>query len=136
VSPRESQRPPEFLVDRSLGSVIVPAALRARGFTVHTLQTVYGEEVARELDDEVWLGEAGNRDWIVLAKDERIRRRPNELAAIRSSRVKAFYLTAGGLKGDVQAAILLKHINRIIQRSRQPGPMIWAVTKFGLRRVL
>jgi PIN like domain len=136
VSRRESPRQPEFLVDRSLGSVIVPVALAARGFTVHTLQTVYGEAAARELDDEVWLAEAGNRDWIVLAKDERIRRRPNELAAIRASRVKAFYLTAGGLKGEVQAAILVKHINRIIQHARQPGPMIWAVTKFGLRRVL
>lgn len=136
MSPRESRPPPEFLVDRSLGSVIVPAALTSRGFTVHTLQTVYGEDAARELDDEIWLADAGHRDWIVLAKDERIRRRPSELAAIRASRVKAFYLTAGGLKGDAQAAILLSHINRIIQRARQPGPMIWAVTKFGIRRVL
>jgi hypothetical protein len=88
-----------------------------------------------EMDDETWLEEAGNRGWIVLAKDERIRRRPNELAAIRASRVKAFYLTAGGLKGEVQAEILLRHLNRIIQRARQPGPMIWAVTQFGMRRV-
>lgn len=136
MSPRESQRPPEFLVDRSLGSVIVPTALIARGFIVHTLQTVYGEAAARDLDDEVWLVEAGKRNWIVLAKDERIRRRPNELAAIREHRVKAFYLTAGGLKGEVQAAILLKHINRIIQRARKTGPMVWAVTESGIRRVL
>lgn len=136
MSRRESQRQPEFLVDRSLGSVIVPTALTARGFTVHTLQTVYGEAAARELDDEVWLLEAGKRNWIVLAKDERIRRRPNELAAIRKARVKAFYLTAGGLKGEVQAAILLKHINRIIQGARKTGPMVWAVTESGLRRVI
>jgi hypothetical protein len=136
VSPRESPPQPEFLVDRSLGSVIVPAALSARGFIVHTLESVYGDEVARELDDETWLEEAGNRSWIVLAKDQRIRRRPNEVAAIRASKVKAFYLTAGGLKGEVQAAILLTHINRIIQRATRPGPMIWAVTQVGLRRVL
>ncbi len=50
--------------------------------------------------------------------------------------MKAFYLTAGGLKGEVQAAILLKHINRIIQRARNAGPMVWAVTESGIRRVL
>ncbi len=62
MSPRESQRPPEFLVDRSLGSVIAPTALIARGFMVHTLQTVCGDNVARDLDDEVWLVEAGKRN--------------------------------------------------------------------------
>jgi len=136
VSPREFLPPPEFLVDRSLGAVIVPNALAALGLIVHTLRSVYGEAVAREIEDEVWLQEAGNRGWIVLAKDERIRRRQNELHAIQTAGVKAFYLTAGGLKGEVQAAIFVKHINRIIQRSRQRGPMIWAVTQAGLRRVL
>lgn len=136
MSRRESQRQPEFLVDRSLGSVIVPTALAGRGFIVHTLESVYGEAEAMDLDDEVWLLDAGKRNWIVLAKDERIRRRPNELAAIRAAKVKAFYLTAGGLKGEVQAAILLKHIHRIIQRARKSGPMVWAVTESGLRRVL
>ena len=136
MSRRESQPPPEFLVDRSLGSVIVPAALSGAGFVVRTLADVYGEVAARELDDEVWLADAGMRNWIVLAKDERIRRRPAELSAIRTARVKAFYLTAGGLKGEVQAAILLKHIYRIIQRARKAGPMVWAVTESGLRRVI
>lgn len=136
MSPRESQPPPEFLVDRSLGAVIVANALTTLGLVVHTLRSVYGEAAARDIEDDVWLREAGNREWVVLAKDERIRRRQNELAAIQVAGVKAFYLTAGGLKGDVQAAIFVKHINRIIQRSRQRGPMIWAVTQAGLRRVL
>jgi hypothetical protein len=136
VSPRESQPPPEFLVDRSLGAVIVPNALMALGLVVHTLRSVYGEAAARDIEDEVWLQEAGTRGWVVLAKDEHIRRRANELAAIKSAKVKAFYLTPGGLKGELQAAIFVKHINRIIQRSRQRGPMIWAVTQAGLRRIL
>jgi hypothetical protein len=136
VSLRESQPRPEFLVDRSLGAVIVPNALTALGLIVHTLRSVYGEAVAREIEDEVWLREAGIRGWIILAKDERIRRRQNELSAIELAGAKAFYLTAGGLKGEVQAAIFVKHINRIIQRSRHRGPTIWAVTQAGLRRVL
>jgi hypothetical protein len=60
VLPRESQPPPEFLVDRSLGAVIVPNALVALGLVVHTLRSVYGEAKARDIDDEVWLQEAGS----------------------------------------------------------------------------
>lgn len=55
----------------------------------------------------------------------------NELAAIRATRVKAFCLTAGGLKGEVQAANLLRHINRIIQRARKTGLMVRAVIAIG-----
>jgi hypothetical protein len=110
--------------------------LSARGFTVHTLRSVYGEDRAQEIDDEEWLRDAGREGWVVLAKDERIRRRANELAAIEAAGVKAFYLTSGGLRGEVQVEIFLRHIHRIIQRSRERGPMIWAVTQAGVRRVL
>jgi hypothetical protein len=45
--------PPEFFVDRSLGSEIVPAALRAAGLTVHALADEYpGRE---DVDDDVWI---------------------------------------------------------------------------------
>ena len=133
---RESPPPPEFLVDRSLGAVIIPAALRDAGYVVHTLRSVYGEAGAQEVEDRDWLIEAGARGWIVLAKDERIRRRPAELEAIASAQVKAFYLTAGGVTGEQQARILLAHIHRIIQRASKRGPMVWAVSESGLRRVV
>ena len=136
MSRHASPPPPEFLIDRSLGSVVLPAALAARGFTVHTLRSVYGEARAQEIQDEEWLAQAGRRGWIVLAKDERIRRRPAELAAIQATGAKAFYLTAGGLRGDAQVEIFLMHINRITQRAAGRGPMIWAVTRAGIRRVI
>lgn len=102
----------------------MPTALAEAGFVVHTLRSVYGETKAQEIDDAEWLVDAGRLGWIVLAKDERIRRRPAELEAIVAARVKAFYLTSGGITGPEQAALLLTHIHRIIQRATRAGPMV------------
>lgn len=83
---RRTEQPPEFFVDRSLGKSIVEA-LRATGLTVHSMADVYGEERAQRLADEVWLRDAGKNDWIVLTKDDAIRRRPAERDALTDAAV-------------------------------------------------
>jgi hypothetical protein len=49
----------EFFIDRSLGRRIVPDALRAAGLIVHTMASVYGEQVGQGLRDETWLRDVG-----------------------------------------------------------------------------
>jgi len=78
---REPEHQPEFFVDRSLGKSIVEA-LRDVGLVVHSMADVYGEKRAQRLADEVWLRDAGENDWIVLTKDDAIRRRPAERATL------------------------------------------------------
>jgi hypothetical protein len=73
---------PEFFIDRSLGRHLVPDALRACGLTVITMADFYGERAGQELKDETWLREAGRHGWIVLMKDDAIRRRPAERDAL------------------------------------------------------
>jgi hypothetical protein len=75
--------PPEFLIDRSLGPKHLADALKGLGLTVHTLASIYGERVAQELEDEQWLVDAGRHGWVVLMKDDKIRRRPAERLAAR-----------------------------------------------------
>jgi hypothetical protein len=48
---------PEFFIDRSLGSRHLAEALRVRGQIVHTLSSVYGEQVGQSIVDERWLGD-------------------------------------------------------------------------------
>lgn len=43
-------------------------------------------------DDAVWLEHLGKSGMILITRDERIRYRPNELAALREHRVGAFFL--------------------------------------------
>jgi hypothetical protein len=66
---------PEFFIDRSLGRVVVPAALRAAGLVVHTMADVYGERIGQGLKDDTWLRDVGKHGWVVLMKDDAIRRR-------------------------------------------------------------
>ena len=119
--------PFEFFIDRSLGRHQVPQALRAAGLTVHTMAEVYGEQVGQGLRDEVWLADVGRRGWIVLMKDDAIRRRPAEREALIDGTVRAFCLTNAQLRGAEQAGRLVANRDRILAQARHPGPYIFGV---------
>lgn len=119
--------PPEFFIDRSLGRHLLRDGLQQAGYTAHTLASVYGEEEAQHVSDEQWIALAGQNDWVVLTKDDAIRRRPAELAAVEQHAVKMFGLTNAGLRGDEQRERFLSNINRIVQRSNKRGPWICGV---------
>lgn len=107
--------------------------LRASGLIVHTLASVYGEERGQGVYDEEWLALAGERGWAVLMKDDSIRRRPAELAALHDAGVRAFCVTNANLTGEEQARRLVTQRHRIVQRCRRPGPFIYGVYEKELR---
>src|SRR5882757_5050165 len=80
---------PELFLDRSLGRRQVPDLLRAAGLRLRTLAEVYGIPADETIDDVDWLTRAGLEGWVVLMKDERIRYRPAERAALVDHRVRA-----------------------------------------------
>ena len=135
MSRREPPPQPEFFIDRSLGKKHLAEALRALGFTVHTMASVYGERRAQDLADEEWLREAGAHGWVVLMKDDRIRMRPAERDALAEAEVRAFCLTNAQLRGEEQTRRFTANINRIVKHCRQPGPFIYGVYGDGLRRL-
>jgi hypothetical protein len=130
----KSEAPPEFFIDRSLGKSIAEG-LRACDLTVHTMASVYGEERAQRLADQIWLRDAGARDWIVLTKDDAIRRRPAERDALIEAGVRVFCLTSAQLRGAEQTARFVENRHRIIRQARKPGPYIYAVYAKSLRRL-
>src|SRR4051794_37837765 len=98
-----SQRLPEpwtFFVDRSLGGRIVADALRK----ADELVEVHDDHFAIDAPDEIWLPDVGARGWVVLSKDDRIRRNPVERAALRAAGVAAFFLGRSDLRGEQMAA--------------------------------
>jgi hypothetical protein len=58
---RAPQPPPEFFVDRSLGRHIVPDAIRALGFVVHTMAEVYPGGEDESVADGRWIADAAGR---------------------------------------------------------------------------
>jgi hypothetical protein len=66
-----------FFTDRDLGKQF-PEILRSGGLTVER----HHDHFAPNASDETWLEAAGQRGWIALTHDRRIRSKPNELAAV------------------------------------------------------
>lgn len=131
---RSAERWPEFFVDRSLGKSIVEG-LRVAGLTVHSMADVYGEDRAQRLPDEVWLRDTGAKGWVVLTKDDAIRRRPAERDAMTAAAVRVFCLTAAQLRGADQTERFVANRHRIVRQSRKTGPYIYGVYEKGLKRL-
>lgn len=125
---------PEFFVDRSLGKSIVEG-LRAAGLSVRSMAEVYGEKRAQLLADEVWLRDAGKNNWIVLTKDDAIRRRPAERDALTEAAVRVFCLTNRNMRGADQTERFVSNRHRILRQARKPGPYIYGVYEKGLKRL-
>lgn len=131
-----SNAPPEFFVDRSLGRHVVPQALRDTGAIVHAMADVYGERMGQGLADDEWLRDAGERDWVVLMKDAKIRYRPAELRVVLDHGVRAFCLTNANLRGAEMAERFVGNLSRISRIAEQePGPYIYGVYVAAVRRL-
>jgi hypothetical protein len=124
----------EFFVDRSLGKSVV-AGLREVGLTVPSMADIYGEQQAQRLPDESWLRDAGEHGWVVLTKDDAIRRRPAERDAMIQASVRVVCLTTAQLRGADQIERFVSNRHRIARQSRKPGPYIYGVYETKLRRL-
>lgn len=71
-----------FFTDRDLGKQF-PEILRASGLEIRR----HGDLFAPECPDEEWLEDVGRRGWVAITHDQRIRYKPNELAAVVRHRV-------------------------------------------------
>lgn len=89
----------------------MPDVLRAAGAQVE----VHDDHFAQSATDEEWLTEVGQRVWIVLTKDHRIRFRLSELEAVRSARVRAFVLTPRNLTGLQNGKAFAQALPRMIR---------------------
>jgi len=118
-----------FFVDRSLGKRVVAESLRRASAHVE----VHDDHFSQDATDVDWLSAAGQRGWVVLSKDEHIRRNPLERAAFEQARVRAFFLTQQGLSGPEMADIFVKALPGMVRRAtRQPGPFIYTISRSGV----
>lgn len=80
--------------------------------------------------DEVWLTACGRRNWIVLTRDQRIRRRVLEREAIRQSGAAVFALTAGQATAAQVADVVVRLLVKLAHMAvSEPKPFLYT---FGL----
>lgn len=135
AEPGHDTSPVEFFIDRSLGRKHLAQVLQGLGFIVHTMASVYGEQIAQQLQDERWLADVGEHDWVVLMKDDAIRRRPAERDALAEAKLRAFCLTNAQLRAEEQSARFVDNLGRILRQAKKPGPYIYGVYPGKIRRL-
>ena len=124
-----------FFLDRSLGRRQVPNALREDGWDLVTLAEHYGIPTDETVRDVEWLELAGRQGWPVLMKDEKIRYRPAERAAVIAHGVTAFYLTSGNLSSSQMSGSYIAHRETIWRLAIERGPSLFAVSREGVRKI-
>ena len=101
---------------------------------MHVMADVYGERIGQGLADEEWLRDAGERGWVVLMKDAKIRYRPAELQVVIDHDLRAFCLTNANLRGVAMAERFVANLARMVRLAREkPGPYIYGVYADGVR---
>lgn len=104
--------------------------MRAAGANVE----VHDDHFPSDATDEDWLRAVGEKGWIVLTKDRRIRYRPNEIAALKEAQVVAVVLVAGNLIGSEMADLFVKTLRKIEHTAGSASPP--ALFTFGRDRRL
>lgn len=125
VSPPDA---PSLFIDRNAWSRLLGDALNAAGISY----VAHHRKFAVDAPDEDWIAAVSTEQWIAITRDQNIRRKPNELAAIRSSRAIIFVFTSGNLSASDTARLLIHAHHRILGLARAAQrPALFSIRKDG-----
>ncbi|MEX2275367.1 MAG: hypothetical protein WEA10_07385 [Actinomycetota bacterium] len=87
------------------------------------------------VDDEDWLRVAGEQDWVVVMKDDKIRFRRWERDALMKAGVRAFCMTTAGNYTRWRTLQLLAQRWDAMEEiaTMEAGPYVYGVTQAGVR---
>ena len=77
-----------LFIDRCAWSAALGRAMREAGIEF----AAHHDHFAHDAPDASWLSAAADKGWLVVTRDQRIRYRANELAAMRRARLHVFVL--------------------------------------------
>jgi len=124
---------PDLFIDRSLGRIQVPTLLRAAGLRLVTLAEHYGIPADEKVRDATWIQLVGERGWVALMKDRRVRFNRAEREAVRRHAVRCFCIPRQNLTAQEMANRFLHNLGFMEAACGEPGPFMYAVDERRLR---
>ncbi len=106
---------PDLFLDRSLGRKKVPELLRAEGIRLITLAEHFGIPEDETIADAEWLKLCGERSWLAVMKDDRIRYVGVERQALFDFQVMAAVITNANLSAADMAARIIRALSDLAQ---------------------
>ncbi|MGH8765933.1 MAG: hypothetical protein ACRET8_09465 [Burkholderiales bacterium] len=117
-----------FFLDRQIGRYVVAEALRAARARVE----VHDDHFAQATPDLDWIPEIGRRGWVLITKDQNIRRNALERAAYKSAAVRGFIVTGKDMKGEELGELLVGCLPRMVRKvSGRDGPLLYTISRTG-----
>lgn len=118
-----------FFLDHQIGRYVVAEALRAAGARVE----VHLDHFPGDKPDTEWIPEVGKRGWVLITKDQNIRRNPLERAAYESAKLRGFILTGKDMDGKELAELLVRSLPGIVRRvAERSGPLLFTISRGGM----
>lgn len=117
-----------FFLDYQIGRYVVADALRNAGARVE----VHIDHFAQDSPDVEWIPEVGRRGWVLVTKDEHIRRNPLERTAYIGAKLRGFVVTGKDMGGPALAELLVRCLPGMVRRaSGRPGPLLFTISRGG-----
>lgn len=117
-----------FFLDYQIGRYVVADALRAAGARVE----VHIDHFPQAAADTEWIPAVGRHQWVLITKDQNIRRNPLERAAYESARLRGFIVTGKDMGGPELAQLLVRCLPGMARRAAgRPGPLLFTISRAG-----
>jgi PIN like domain len=118
-----------FFLDYQIGRFVVADALRAAGARVE----VHIEHFEQNAPDTEWIPEVGRREWVLITKDQNIRRNPLERAAYEAAKLRGFVVTWKDMSGPELADLLVRSLPGMVRRAAgRRGPLLFSISRGGV----
>jgi hypothetical protein len=118
-----------FFLDYQMGRYVVADALRAAGARVE----VHIDHFSQAAPDTEWIPEVGVREWVLITKDQNIRRNPLERAAYESANLRGFVVTGADMGGADLAQLLVRCLPGMARRAAgRNGPLLFTISAGGV----
>ena len=117
-----------FFLDRQIGRYVVASKLRTAGAVVE----VHDDHFHQSTPDLVWIPDIAARGWVLISKDQNLRRNPLERAAYQTHRLRGFIVTGKDMSGHELAALLLDCLPQMRRKvARAAGPVLYTISRTG-----
>ena len=110
-----------FFLDHQIGRYQVAEALRAAGAKVE----VHLDHFPGNTPDIDWIPEVARRAWVLITKDQNIRRNPLERAAYESAKLRGFVATGKDMNAKELGDLLVRCLPGMVRRAAgRKGPLL------------
>ena len=117
-----------FFLDHQIGRFVVAEALRTAGARVE----VHLDSFPGDMPDPEWIRQVGARGWVLITRDQHIRRNPLEQAAYESAKLRGFIVTGKDMDGKELAGLLVRCLPGMVRRvAGRSGPILFTISRGG-----